>query len=285
MEQDTNVLNAEEQEITFDPSDFGLEETETSETSNSGNVEEQEGEEKKAEELSESDTYEERGEEAKKEEEEGFEVKFLGETKRLSKEEAKTFAQKGLNYDHLQEEFNALKENALVKAALNSAKHSGMSEQDFANYLNERTREIQIGKISKERGIDEEAAGAVVDALMAEQGKADKLSDDVKQMQRENEQLKEYKRLNELKEEMRREWRSFSEQHPEYNTMDDLPDGVKESIKSGEALETAYMKYENAKLKEDLRKKSAAQKTPGAAAGTGNGEEEDDFLKGFFGKY
>lgn len=285
MEQDTNVLNAEEQEITFDPSDFGLEETETSETSSAEEEGKERDEQKQAEQQSETDTHEERGEEAEKEEEEGFEVKFLGETKRLSKEEAKTFAQKGLNYDHLQEEFNALKENALVKAALNSAKHSGMSEQDFANYLNERTREIQIGKISKERGIDEEAAGAVVDALMAEQGKADKLSDDVKQMQRENEQLKEYKRLNELKEEMRREWQSFSEQHPEYNTMDDLPDGVKESIKSGEALETAYMKYENAKLKEDLRKKSAAEKTPGAAAGTGNGEEEDDFLKGFFGKY
>lgn len=152
MEQDTNVLNAEEQEITFDPSDFGLEETETSETSNSGNVEEQEGEEKKAEELSEPDTHEERGEEAEKEEEEGFEVKFLGETKRLSKEEAKTFAQKGLNYDHLQEEFNALKENALVKAALNSAKHSGMSEQDFANYLNERTKRNTNRKNFKRKG-------------------------------------------------------------------------------------------------------------------------------------
>lgn len=283
MEQDTNVLAADEQ-ITFDPSDFGIEEeSETSEALESQETKEQEVEEKEADEPGETDTHDERGEEA---EEDEIEVKFLGETRRLSKEEAKTLAQKGLNYDHLQEELEALKNNALYQAAIKGAKSLQMSEQDFANYLDERARDFQVKKISKERGIDEEAAKEVVSALRDKEKEAEGITSQISELKRENDELKEFKRINELKEQMRSEWKAFSEKHPQFKTMDDLPKEVKEDIKAGQDVDQAYIKYENAQLKSELKKREAAAKSPGAAKGNSSGEdEEDDFLKGFFGKY
>ena len=280
MEQDTNAaFEANDGGIIFEVDDFGA--TEDAQDTNA---------QTQTEDSAETDTQDTNAKTEEKEaqdtEEKGdaFELTYLGEKKTLSRDEMIKCAQKGLNYDHIKEKLDALEGNELLKVAIESAKSAGMTEEEFAQQLRGQLKDREISKISKERNVDEEAARGIYES---ERKAAKDVEDAKKQAEEvtgELEQLREYKRVNELKEEMRRQWKDFTAAHPDIKALEDLPQEVSEAVRNGTELEAAYDRYELKQIKEQLAKQQEKKKSPGSARNASANENEGDFfLKGFIG--
>ena len=290
MEQDTNATITAENEgmIVFDVEDFGgeadaheaPEETQEAEQDTNAAPEAETTQEDMQDTNASSET-----ETTQEDTGDGLEVNYLGETKKLTRQEAKELAQKGMNYDHVKEQLDAMRNNALYKAAAASAKSAGMTEEEFAAQLSGQLKDREINKIAKERSVDEETARAIYEDGVKANAKlkqAEQTADDLKG---ELDELREYKRVNEIREEMRRQWKEFTSAHPDIRTLDDLPQEVSDAVKGGEELETAYNRYELNKLKDQLSRQQAKAKSAGSARGTADEEEGDFFLRGFRGNY
>ena len=290
MEQDTNATITAENEgmIVFDVEDFGgeadaheaPEETQEAEQDTNAAPEAETTQEDMQDTNASSET-----ETTQEDTGDGLEVNYLGETKKLTRQEAKELAQKGMNYDHVKEQLDAMRNNALYKAAAASAKSAGMTEEEFAAQLSGQLKDREINKIAKERSVDEETARAIYEDGVKANAKlkqAEQTADDLKG---ELDELREYKRVNEIREEMRRQWKEFTSAHPDIRTLDDLPQEVSDAVKGGEELETAYNRYELNKLKDQLSRQQAKAKSAGSARGTADEEEGDFFLRGNRGNY
>lgn len=217
---------------------------------------------------------------------EGIEVIHLGETKRLAGDELKNFAQKGMEYDHLKEQLEKFKNNELLKAARESAKLAGLTEEEFAQKLYGQLKDREIEKISKERNIPEEAARTIYEEKSAHKQELEKAGEAQTAAEKELEELREFKRVEMLKETARKEWQEFITKHPDIKSMDDLCESAKTAIKSGRDLESAYAIHENEQLRARLATMEAAAKSPGSAKSTTSAEDPmDDFLKGLSGNW
>lgn len=290
MEQDTNAATGAENEetIVFDAEDFGGEADahETSEETQEAEQDTNESPEAEPTREDVQDTNAQHGTETTQEDTgDGLEVNYLGERRKLTRQEAAEYAQKGMNYDHVKEQLDAMRNNALYRAAAASAKSAGMTEEEFAAQLSGQLKDREINKIAKERSVDEETARAIYEDGVKANAKlkqAEQTADDLKG---ELDELREYKRVNEVREEMRRQWKEFTAAHPDIRTLDDLPQEVIDAVKGGEEPETAYNRYEVKQLKEQLTRQQAKAKSAGSARGTADEEEGDFFLRGFRGDY
>lgn len=277
MEQDTNAaFEAENEGIIFDVEDFGL--ADEGQDTNAG----QEAGDEKQETAQDTNAAEEKQDA----EEKGdvFECTYLGEKKQLSRDEAIEYAQKGLNYDHIKEQLDALKGNELYKAAIESAKTAGMTEAEFAQQLRGQLKDREISKISKERNVDEDTARGIYESECKAANELEKANEKADELSGELDELREYKRVNELREEMRKQWMAFTAEHPEIKTLDDLPKEVSEAVKAGQELDAAYAKHELKQLKEQIAREHAKAKSAGSARSNAAPEDGGDFfLKGFLG--
>ncbi len=83
-----------------------------------------------------------------------LDVKYNGVEQRLSEDEARTYAQKGMNYDHVMEELTRLRNAPEAAIIQDLARKSGMSKEDFLNSL---TAEVNL-KQAVAQGADPDAA-------------------------------------------------------------------------------------------------------------------------------
>ena len=76
-----------------------------------------------------------------------LDVKYNGVEQRLSEDEARTYAQKGMNYDHVMEELTRLRNAPETAIIQDLARKSGMSKEDFLNNL---TAEVNLRATERE---------------------------------------------------------------------------------------------------------------------------------------
>jgi len=110
--------------------------------------------------------------ETKEETVDGFEldVVYNKETKKLSKEEAKEFAQKGLNYDKLNEKYESLKASKELTYLEQKAKENGFdTTEKFVEALEESERKLTAKQEEEELnkmidgGVDVEMAKKIIE--------------------------------------------------------------------------------------------------------------------------
>ena len=203
-------------------------------------------------------------------------IKFNGEEKFLTEDEARTLAQKGMNYDRFYEPIERL------------ARMNNMSVGDYVNQLNDTQFQYEVSKTIDEMREDpkyenvndevlEEIAKTRVESLI---GERDKYYADQQKEQADAQQ-----------EAMKREVDKFFEEYPEFKDKgpDALDPKVYEYIQKGYTLLEAYNKFQResvkqsqieaqakaSKLNEENKKKSLGSTTN---AGT---VEADPFLRGF----
>jgi hypothetical protein len=204
-------------------------------------------------ELSEADQQTEEPGEAQKEEapaaeeqaaeepaEQTFDLKFLGETKTVSKDEVIVLAQKGLNHDKVlrerdeaRGEITRLKEYETFLKEL--AGPDGMSIEDL---MDSTRAEV----LAKKEGIDKAAALRQI-----------KLDRREKAFEAKRSQEEAAKR--EAEEADRQRSQQFLKFHEEYPDVDpkDIPKEVWDKFRDGMPLITAYSAYENKKLREEVK--------------------------------
>lgn len=200
-------------------------------------------------------------------------VKFKGQQLELDREQAVLLAQKGMNYDALEQRLNEMQNAPEFRVLDEFAASAGMTRQEYLKYLGRQRQEQEIQNYL-DRGLPHEFAKE----LMESKQNAQSLQEKYKALEEKVAQM-------EAREQQARIWSEFFTNHPDVADYNSLPDEVKRQIADGVPPETAYTRYENQQLKaklQALEQKGKNQATaPGAIASEGAGEEEDAFSRAF----
>ncbi len=203
-------------------------------------------------------------------------VKFNGEEKDITLSEARTLAQKGMNYDHIVEERDRNK-NAF-DFLVEQAKSKGMTVEDYiagerANAVNQRIDEKM--KVLRER--DDDAS----DETLRDLAKFELAEEDAKKKKEEAE-ASEIEKNNEIE-----GWNKLFKAHPELIEKDGqtkITDEVFKLVREGHSPTEAYYKTRVRELEEKSKIAESEEKAKNKSIGSLRGEqttEEDSFLDGF----
>ena len=207
-------------------------------------------------------------------------VKYNGKQQDISLDDAVVLAQKGMNYDHILKERDALKEqDTKYKRGMDVldryAARNNMSRDEYVQYLE---------KVEQQTAIEAEI-----------ESMAQKYPDSNPELLEEIAKIKANQREREAKEDIARQeaqqreariapWRDFFAKFPSVK-VDTLPEQVYNDINTGMPPVEAYQKYRIAELESKL---SAVEKirenksrSIGSARGDGREAGRDPFLEGF----
>ena len=179
--------------------------------------------------------------------EQTFDLKFLGETKTVNRDEVITLAQKGLNYDKVLAERDTTKSELEQLGGISLlrdckefleelAAESRMTVSDLMDYTRAET-------LAKKEGLDSSVALQRI-----------KLDKDRKAFEAEKARKEaERKAKNEAEEKQNRDILSFVQSYPEVQPQD-IPKEVWDSVhRDGISLTAAYSAFENKKLREEVK--------------------------------
>lgn len=210
-------------------------------------------------------------EEPKQAEPEVFELKHLGEVKTVSKEEAVSLAQKGMDYDRVK---GKLAEHEKVYSFLKTlADSSGLTVDAYikesrvlALVQNGVDPDVAKQRIELE---DEKAAIAAEKARIAEEQAAkDKEAEEATKAQRKRDE----------------DFVAFTKAYPNIKA-EDIPKQVWDAVAKGDSLRLAWAEYQlSLKSKADAAASQKAEnkkKTPGSMSSAGEKGHKDPFLDGW----
>ncbi len=209
-------------------------------------------------------------EENKEVSEEPFlDIVYNKETKNLSKEEARTLAQKGMNYDHMLERYAPIEELARL---------NNMDTVTFIKTLNETQHQFELEKElnslkqqypDTDENVLKELAQSRAEGRVA--------------AQREQFQRQQNEQVNAQEQQVKRDLNLFKQEFPDVDYTD-LPQEVYENVRNGLPLLSAYYKYlrtqDAVKEKVDKINETNKQKSLGSTTNAGSGTH-DSFLEGF----
>lgn len=198
-----------------------------------------------------------------------LDITYNKETKSLSKEEAKTLAQKGMNYDKMLERYAPIEELARL---------NGMDVNTFINSLNETQRQFELDKelrTLKQQFPDTDETVLKELAQSRAEGHVAK--------QREQFQKEQNEQVDAQEQQIRRDLDLFKREFPDVDYTN-LPNEVYDNVRNGLPLLSAYYKYlrtkESAELKVNKINEANKEKSLGATTNAGSGTH-DAFLDGF----
>jgi len=214
--------------------------------------------------------------EPEKTEDDGFlTIRYNKADKKLSREEAVELAQKGMNYDHIQQELQSYRDGPIGKAIKAYADAAGMSVEKYAEMM-----------------IDQQNAAAEKQAM---QELEEKYPDAPEELLREYAKLQmEGNRAKAVSAEEAKRQKAWADALAEYPDIkpDSVPQDVHDAVANGATPLDALRMHELTSLRAKIAELTSAQETKqkqdenrarsiGSAAGVSSGgEAEDDFLAG-----
>ena len=192
-------------------------------------------------------------------------LKYNHQEVELPLDEIQVLAQKGMNYDKLQEKLHQAENNIGIQYLNDLAQRNGTDIEGLVNYWKEQERQAELNQLIQ-NNIPKE------------------LADEILENRRYREQQKELQKQNEEKQRQELEFREFFEMFP--NVAPNTIEGsVWEKVNQGIPLKYAFMeqemnrlKAENSILQNNNNNKKKAVVNP---IGNGNEENYDPFLDGF----
>lgn len=204
-------------------------------------------------------------------------VKYNGEERDISLEEARTLAQKGMNYDHVVAERD--KNRNAFEFLLERAKGEGITVEEFIERERGKTEEKKLeDKMSEIRERDDDASEETIKSLARLELEMEK-----NRAERKSTQALEEKNKAEVE-----GWNKLFREHPELIATAGEPPkvskGIFDLVKAGHTPIEAYYIERNRELEAQNKMMSdvsaAKKKSIGSLAGVQN-TDEDDFLSGF----
>jgi hypothetical protein len=225
---------------------------------------------------------EETPETAPKEEAPFMTVKYNGAEQNLSKEDAITFAQKGMNYDKIHNQLEQLRNDPTMKVFAEQAQRAGLSLPEYAQRLQQFQAESEMTRIANEfkrenPDVTDEVARKYAEAQYQNAA-----------MQKQQQQAQQLAQIEADKQKMAySQLEAFLNVYPNVD-IEHLPVEVIDEINAGEPLLSAYRAYENKQMKDTI--KALRQNKDNEAVATGNLSENkgsmeggDPFLAGLLG--
>lgn len=213
-------------------------------------------------------------------------IKYNGEEKEISQEEAVTLAQKGMNYDHLKAELESLKNSDELTWIAKMAKQAGA--KDVKSFIEETDNSIKQNKVDLRASELEDEGMSKEHAIRTAKAEIELESlKDVKPLQTEKEAddtsivlTKSYTKM----------FQAFPETK-DYKNISDFPPEVIKRLQNNPDELTPFEIYQDYKM--DLMKKeleivkqneSAKKRSLGSVRSPKSDEADDPFLMGFNGK-
>lgn len=265
MSEEMTQPQVDEEEVIMPEEDLDIEQEETTESPS----EEVETEETPQSEES-TETTEESTEEPIK-----IPIKFNHEEKEITIDEAKELAQKGMNYDKVQEQLNQLKSDPRLSFIEQQAKQYDMSVEDYMQAVKEQQQQAMINELVEKNVPEEYAREMIENRKFREQYKEEesKKQEESKKNAEYDEFFQYFSKVND---------RQFDP------NKDQIPPEVVEMNNNGVPLKFAYMQHHNNELQQQLKilKQNEQNKQKAPVSGTtehGSKEEssKDPFEMGF----
>lgn len=197
-----------------------------------------------------------------------LQLKYNKEIREVTLEEAAELAQKGLNYDKIQERLNALQTDPRLSFVEELARDNNMTVDQYLDAVKQHREQQRLNELIQQNIPEEYAKEILENRKFREQ-----LQSKEKEQQQQQKQQAEFSEFVE----------AFPGVKPE-----DVPAEVWEAQAQGTPLKFAYMQHEynqlQTKMKVLQQNQTNAQRAPVGsvtAHGSENVAPEDDFLKGF----
>lgn len=214
-----------------------------------------------------------------------LEVKYNKESRKLTKEEATTYAQKGMNYDKVHSQLEELQAE-LGKMKEKSGEYSQIDELLKANGYNsakEWTRALEVSKLT-EQGVPKEIAEELAENRKFRDEYQKEKSEKEKMLSKQKEHEEFLKAYPDIATELQKR-RALGQ-----DSSDLIPPEVFEmSEQEGMTLTSAYARYENAILREKIaelesKKTKNAENAEASTGSVGDSGGEQFFTKEQVGK-
>lgn len=202
-------------------------------------------------------------------------VKYNKEEMDLDEDTARELAQKGLNYDKVQERLQQLESDPRLSFVEELAKEQGMDVNSYLQAVQEWKEQEKLNQL-------------------VQQNIPEDLAKEILETRKFREQIESEKKTQSQQEREKAEFQDFFKFFKDANDRefdaekDILPPEVWEAHSKGTPLKFAYMQHHNAQLKAQLKTikqneetKKKAPVTSVSAYGSDNIASEDDFLRGF----
>ena len=237
------------------------------------------------EEVNESEDVEEEEVEPETQESEedtfSLDIRYNGQNQTLNREQATTLAQKGMNYDKINEKLQQALNNPVLKVLERNAAKAGMSVEDYANRMAQFQDTMNIQQIAREFKSQNPDVSDDVASKYANEVYKNRLAD-IERKDAEKAKQAEQAEQNQLIAELQ----VFRGRFPDVD-IENLPNEVVDDINSGTPLLEAWLSYENAQLRNRLANSETNAKNKRTSAGSlsenTGGTETDAFVQGLLG--
>ena len=211
-----------------------------------------------------------------------LDITYNKEKKSLSREEAITLAQKGMNYDKLVQKLQEQENSPVLKAFKAQAESVGLSLDDYAQRLSKFQEQSEIQQIADNFMATHPD---VTDDVAKEYAEAEYKNQQIAKASKQVQQTQAQQKAE--NDSLVQEVQTFSERYPDVK-IDKLPVEVIDDINSGSSLETAWLRYQNTQLntrvKNEALNKSNKAKSVGKVSDNVSTSDGDSFLEGLLGK-
>lgn len=192
-------------------------------------------------------------------------LKYNHQEMELPIDEVQVLAQKGMNYDKLQEKLNQVESNPGLQYLNELAERNGTNVEGLVNFWREQEKQAELNQLIQ-ANIPEELASEILEN------------------RKYREQQEQARKEAEEKQKQELEFKEFFDEFPDAKPSD-IPVEVWQKNEQGIPLKYAYMEYEMSKLKSEnsILKNNNKNKEKAVVNPIGNGNDEnyDAFLDGF----
>lgn len=220
--------------------------------------------------------------EVKEETKPTLKVKYNGSEQELSYEDAITYAQKGMNYDKLNQKYETLFNSPELKMISKQAEQMNMTPREYVNYLEQFQIKSLTNKAMKE--LREQYPDADENLLL--QVAQNQVNDYLGEQEYER-QLQQQRESETQENQLTNQIERFINEYPDVD-IDHLPEEVLQYISQGEDLLSAYRAYEIKLMKDRLNAFEVNSRNKAKAIGNltddRKSETNDPFLDGLLGK-
>jgi hypothetical protein len=199
--------------------------------------------------------------------EQKIKIKYNHEDRELTLEEATQLAQKGMNYDKIQQQYNEMQNNPGLQYLNDLAQRNDMSVEDLVSYWKQQEEQDQLQELIQSN-IPEEYAQEILENRKFRQEQ---------QQERQTKQQEEQQQA---------ELMEFINTFPDVDPSK-IPPEIWQKVNEGVPIKYAYMEHQMSELKNQVKvlknNETNKKKAPlGSVSATGgNDEGEDPFLMGF----
>lgn len=208
-----------------------------------------------------------------------LQIRYNGQDQFLTREQATTLAQKGMNYDKISQKLQEALDNPALKVIESNARKANMSVSDYVNRMAQFQDTLNIQQIAN----DFKAQNPDVSDAVAKQYANEVYKNQLAQMAKEQAD-REAQASQAEQDALVKEVKAFQSRFPDVD-IQNLPNEVVDDINDGTPLMEAWLSYENRQLRNRLTNsntnaKNKAQAVGNVAENTSASAGTDPFLQG-----